>query len=180
MEHILILHPLDSVLCYAIMKMRTKLSGADCRARLGASTDPGGMTLSWRAREPGVLGEFRGSAFRLHARTYYRNCFAPFFYGQLTEAGGGTLLEGDFRMNPFVRLFLVFWFSFLLLFGAGAIIVPAQAHPALTLSRGWLFAILGLLALLGIGLAQFGKWLGRGDQAVILAFLKSTLEATDL
>jgi hypothetical protein len=163
------------------MKLRTKLTMPECHARLGASIDLRGLALSWEAQAPGaVLGEFRGPAFRLHTRKYYSNSFAPFFYGKLTGTDGGAILEGGFRMNPFVRLFMVFWFSFLLLFGLGAVIVPAQAHPAIALGRGWLFSILVLLALLGVGLVQFGKWLGRGDQEVIRAFLKNALEASEL
>jgi hypothetical protein len=162
------------------MKLRTKLSLAECRRRLGSSTDLRGMALSWDAEAPGaVLGEFRGPVFRLHTPKYYRNSFAPFFYGKLTEADGGAMLEGDFRMNPFVRLFMVFWLSFILLFAAGALIVPAQAHSASGLGRGWFFAGLVLLAILGGGLVQVGKWSGRGDEEVIHSFLKSTLEASD-
>ena len=162
------------------MKLRTKLFMADCRTRLGSGTDLGGMALSWDAVAPGaVVGEFRGPVFRLHTKKYYDNSFAPFFYGKLTEADGGAVLEGEFRMHPFIRLFMVFWLSFLLLFGVGAIVVPA-APRANALGRGWLFAVLVLLAVLGVGLVQFGKWLGRGDEEMIHVFLKSTLEANDL
>jgi hypothetical protein len=144
---------------------------ADCQARLKSSTDLRGLALSWDAQGPGaVLGEFRGPAFRLHTGRYYSNSFAPFFYGNLSEADGGATIEGGFRMNPVIRLFLVFWLSFLLLFGVGAIMVPAPLHPALGLSRGWLYAVLGLLALMGVGMVQLGKWLG----------LAKTLEAIDL
>jgi hypothetical protein len=163
------------------MKMRTKLSLADTRARLAASTDVRGLALSWDAQGPGaVLGAFRGPFFRLHTGRYYSNSFAPFFYGKLTEADGGTIVEGHFKMNPFVRLFMVFWLSFILLFGLGAIIVPAQAHRPIDLGRGGFFAVLALLGLLGVGFVQFGKWLGRGDEAVIHSFLTATLEASDL
>jgi hypothetical protein len=139
------------------------------------------MALSWDVKAPSaVLADFRGTAFRLHTGRYYSNSFAPFFYGILMEADGGTTIEGGFRMNPFVRLFLVFWLSFLLIFGVGAIMVPAPAHPAFGVSRGWLYVILGLLAILGVGLVQLGKWLGRNDEQVIHSFLMKTLEASDV
>jgi hypothetical protein len=162
------------------MKLRTKLSKTDCQTRLRSATELPGMALSWDVQAPvAVLGDFRGTAFRLHTGKYYSNSFAPFFYGILKEADGGTTIEGGFRMNPFVRLFLAFWLSFLLIFAVGAIMVPAPAHPALGVSRGWLYAILGLLAVLGVGLVQLGKWLGRNDEKVIHSFLVSTLEAGD-
>jgi hypothetical protein len=163
------------------MKMRTKLSVADCRARLASSTDLKGITLSWDPEVLGaVVGEFRGSAFRLHTRKYYSNSFAPFFYGQLTQADGGAILEGGFRMNPFVRLFMTFWFGFLLIFTVGAIMVPPAPNPASGAGRFWFYTGLALVAVLGVGLVLLGKWLGRGDQAVIRAFIKNTLEAGDM
>jgi hypothetical protein len=162
------------------MKLRTKMSMADCKTRLASSTDLRGLALSWSAEGPGaVVGEFRGSVFRLHTRKYYSNSFAPFFYGKLKEVDGGTILEGGFRMHPFVRLFMVFSLSFVLLFGLGAIIVPAPAHPASSTGRSWFFAGLALVAILSVGLVLFGKQLGRGDQEVIYSYLKSTLEAND-
>jgi hypothetical protein len=163
------------------MKLRTKLSMTDCQARLRSGTESPGMALSWDVQAPSaVLGDFRGTAFRLHTGKYYSNSFAPFFYGILNAAEGGTTIEGVFRMNPYVRVFLAFWFSFLLLFGLGAVIVPAPAHPALGVSRGWLYAALGLLAIMGVGLVQLGKWLGRNDEKLIHSFLIQTLEASDL
>ena len=158
------------------MKLRTKLSLTNCQTRLRSATDLPGLALSWGA----VVGEFRGCAFRVHTGRYYSNSFAPFFYGTLTEADGGVTIEGGFRMNPFIRLFLVFWLSFLLLFGVGAIMIPAPAHPALGLGRGWLYAGLGALAILGVGMVKLGRWLGRGDEEVIHSFLTKTLEAADL
>ena len=163
------------------MRLRTKLSMTDCQTRLRSATDMPGMALSWDAQGSGaVVGEFRGGAFRLHTGKYYSNSFAPFFYGVLTEADGGTNIEGGFRMNPFIRLFLAFWLSFLLLFGVGAIMVPAPAHPALGFGRGWLYAVLGALAIMGVGMVQLGKWLGRTDEQMIHSFLVKTLEASNL
>jgi len=162
------------------MKLRTKLFLADCRTRLGSGTDLGGMALSWGAATPSaVVGEFRGSAFRLHTKRYYGNSFTPFFYGKLAEVDGGTVVEGDFRLHPFIKLFLLFWLAFLLIFAASAIIIPAPQHPASNISRGWFYAGLALLVVLGVALVQLGRWLARGEQEVIHSFLKSTLEADD-
>lgn len=158
------------------MTLRTKLSLEDCKARLRSATDLRGLALSWDAKTPGtVVGEFRGSAFRLHTMKYYNNPFAPLFYGNLTDGDGGAILEGRFRMNPLVRLCMLFWLAFLVLFGVGAIIVPAPLHPFGGIGRGWLFAGLAFLALLGVGLIALGKWLGRSEEAVVHSFLKNTL-----
>jgi len=152
----------------------------ECRARLQSATDLRGLALSWDAEGPvAVMGEFRGPLFRLHTKNYYTNCFAPFFYGKFSEAEGGATLEGSFRMNPFIRLFLVFWLSFLVLFAAGAFIVPPPAHPASGMGRVWFFVPLVVLAILGVSFVMIGRWLGRAEQRVIHSFLKSTLIADD-
>lgn len=162
------------------MKMRTKLFLADCRTRLGSGTDLGGMALTWDAPVPGgVLGEFRGPEFRLHTKKYYKNSFSPFFYGKLAEVDGGTVVEGSFRLHPFIRLFLLFWFAFLVIFGTSAIIAPAPLHPASGIPRVWFYAGLAVLAVVGVAFVQLGQWLARGDREVIHSYLKSTLEADD-
>jgi hypothetical protein len=162
------------------MKLHSKISIAECRARLGSATDLGGMALSWDSEGPGsVMGEFRGQAFRLHTRKYYQNAFAPFFYGRLSADEGGAGLEGSFRMHPFARLFMVFWFALLIVFAVAPLIVPAAKHAASGLNRNWYYAGLGVLAVLGVAFVIIGKWLGGGDQQVIQSFLKTTLEAQD-
>jgi hypothetical protein len=162
------------------MKLRSKLSIADCRVRLGSATDLRGFALSWDANGPEkVVGEFRGNVFRLHTRKYYDNSFAPFFYGKLRAVDNGSILEGCFRLHPFVRLFTLFWYSFILIFAAGALMVLPPRHPVAGFSRGWYFVVLGVLAVLGGGLVQVGKWLARSEQEVIRSFLKSALEAED-
>jgi hypothetical protein len=163
------------------MKMRTKLSRNDCQTRLASATGLRELALSWNAKKSGaVIGEFRGPFFRLHTGKYHTNSFAPFFYGKLTEMDGGAVLEGGFRMNPLIQLFLLISLTFLLLFGLAAIIVPAQAHPVMGAGRGWFFLGLAGVAVLGLGLVLLGKWLGRGEQEVIHSYLKSTLEANDV
>jgi hypothetical protein len=162
------------------MKLRTKLSVAECRSRLGSATDLGGMSLSWDAAGPAaVVGEFRGQVFRLHTRKYYQNAFAPFLYGQLSAIEGGTTMEGNFRMHPFARLFMLFWFALLVIFAVAPLIVPAARNMASGLNRNWYYAGLGVLAMLGVAFFVFGKFLGNGDQETIHNFLKTTLEAND-
>jgi hypothetical protein len=149
---------------------------AECHTRLGSATDLRGFALSWDANGPEkVVGEFRGSVFRLHTRKYYDNSFAPFFYGELQAGEEGSILEGRFRLHPFVRLFTLFWYSFILIFAAGVLIVP----PRPGISRGWFFMVLGVLAVVGGGLVLVGRWLARGEQEVIHSFLKSALDASD-
>jgi hypothetical protein len=162
------------------MKLLTKLSIAECRARLGSATDLGGMALSWDAQGPAtVVGQFRGQMFRLHTRKYYQNAFAPFFYGQLSAADDGAVLEGSFRMHPFARLFMLFWFALIIVFALAPVIVPAAKYAASGLSRNWYLAGLALLVVTGAAFFQIGIWLASGEKDVIHTFLKNTLEAQD-
>ncbi len=73
-----------------------------------------------------------------------------------------------------------FGYSFIVVFAVGALIVPFPEHPVAGFSRGWFFGVLAILAVLGGGLVQVGKWLARGEQEVIRSFLKSTLEADEM
>ena len=161
--------------------MTTKISVAQCRSRLEATTDVQGLLLSWKTDRNSlkVHGEIRGEAFRLHTRRFYVNSFAPFFYGRLGEADGGAVIVGEFKMNPLIRLLTVFWFSFIALFAVGALIVPAKQVPGIGAGRMTLFIALACLAAVGAGVVQCGRWLGRSEEEVILDFLKTELEAKE-
>ena len=165
-----------------MIKLRTRLSAEECRARLASATDLGGLALSWNspAEAPQFLGDFRGAAFRLHTGRYYTNSFAPFFYGHLSPSDNGTVIEGEFKMHPFARISTVFWFSFVAIFAAGGLIVPMGKQPGTSLGPGTLFLALGCFMVLGMALVIFGRWLGRGEQKTILDFLKTSLEASQI
>jgi len=162
-------------------KLKTKVPVDECHSRLQATTDVEGLLLSWNSDgdSPKVHGEFRGRAFRLHTRRFYVNSFIPFFYGRLEPADGGTVIEGRFKMNPLIRLLTVFWFSFIAVFAVGTIIVPARRVPGPGGGRMTLFVALVCLAVVGAGVVQLGRWLGRREEGVILSFLKNSLEATE-
>ena len=151
------------------MKLSTKLSIEECKSRITKAAEPPQF----------ILGEFRGNSFRLRTRKFYINSFAPLFYGKFSERGAGSTLEGEFRMHTLVRLFMVFWFSFLALFGAALVVVPARIPLYREKDRWMLLAALGGLALFGLFFIMIGSWLARSEKTVIHNFLKTTLEAGD-
>jgi hypothetical protein len=126
-----------------------------------------------------ILGKLRDTTFRLQKRRYYRNSFAPFFFGRLVASDGGTLIEGEFRMHPFVRVFMTVWFSFLGLFSLTMLItvIAGRAEAQRTAALG--LVIPAGMAAFGVALIKFGRWLGRNEETAIIAFLKSTLETND-
>src|ERR1700686_3413487 len=64
-----------------------------------------------------VLGEVLGNKFRLQKRRYWRNDFAPYFYGEVQPEPGGTRIEGRFGLSEWVRIFMRFWLGAVVLIG---------------------------------------------------------------
>jgi len=139
------------------------------------------LAFSWSgyAGKKEILGRIREASFRLQKRRYYRNSFAPFFYGQFAPADSGTLITGEFRMHPFVRVFMAFWFSFLAVFVITALVLPSRGQQESAGGRAFILLIAGAFAVFGVGLMKFGQWLGNSKQNAIAAFLKKTLETDD-
>jgi len=163
------------------MTLRTRIPIEECKARLASNVDAERLGLSWSGYSGSrpILGKLRDNSFRLQKRRYYRNSFAPFFFGRFVASDGGTLIEGEFRMHPFVKVFMIVWFSFL---GVFALIMLISAFARRADVQG--SAVLGLMmpagmAAFGVALVKFGKWLGRNEETAIIAFLKSTLETND-
>lgn len=82
-------------------------------------------------------------------------------------------------MHPFVKIFMIVWFSFLGVFSVIMLTSVVAGHAAIQGS-----AVLGLvipagMAIFGVALVKFGRWLVRNEETAIVAFLKSTLETND-
>lgn len=129
------------------------------------------------------MGEFTGNEFRLQKRRYWRNDFAPHFYGRFLPEPGGTRIEGHFRLAEWVRIFMTFWILGVILFVA-SISIPALIGVA-TGSRHFsddpdiwpaLVGPPGMLVF-GVLLPKFGRLMGRPEESFILEFLEHTLAA---
>jgi hypothetical protein len=158
--------------------LQSHLSPSDCQARLSNAVDPVrlGFTRSGFSGDKPILGTFANSYFRLQARRYYRNSFAPFFYGRFLPDERGTLIQGQFRLHPCARLFMIFWFGFIAFFIIFAVRAPGRFDAARVV-----FFVLGPLtmAAFGYGLLKFSWWLARDEKKDIIAVLKKTLQATE-
>jgi hypothetical protein len=163
------------------MTLHTRIPIEKCKARLASGVDAERFAFSWSGYGGSrtILGKLRDTGFRFQKRRYYHNSFAPFFFGRFVASDSGTLIEGEFRMHPFVKVFMIAWFSFL---AVSTVIVfvsviagraDVQGNPALGLG------IPAGMAAFGVALVKFGRWLSRGEERAIVAFLKSTLEAND-
>ena len=161
----------------------TRLSVAECQQRLQSHVIPSSGVLR-RAFVPmdegTIVAKVRGDRFRLFAKgpRYVQNSFAPFLYGKMETAKGGSRIIGRFRMHPFVRAFMSVWFGGLAVI---AIVAPIIGHAedAEAGKPPFIFLFTPLLMILfGIGLVALGRLASRGQVSRLLEFLCVDLEAT--
>ena len=160
------------------MTFDTRIAIDECKARLASSIDAERLGFSWSgyAGSKPILGQLHDSNFRLQKRRYYRNSFAPFFFGRFVTVEGGTRIEGEFRMHPLVKVFMSVWYGFLgLMFVVMLITVIAGRADVQRGALAGLVIPLGMAAF-GFALIKFSRWLGRNEETAIIAFLKSTFE----
>ena len=162
-----------------LIKLHSPLSTAECQSRLAAAVDIEKLafTRSGYAGSREILAKINGAAFRLQKRRTYRNSFAPFFYGKLMAAENGTLIEGEFKMHPAARVFMVFWFSFLAVMTVTALLLPSSGNSES--GRVAVLLVVAGLAVFGVALVKFGGWLGRNERVALVDFLKRTFDGSD-
>jgi hypothetical protein len=118
----------------------------------------------------GTVSESRVSLQRVVPMV--RNSFKPFFVGHFEHRGAKVILTGRFRLNTFVKVFLVFWMGmvgFMTLTGALAASTSRGVLPLPLMGAGMLiFAVL---------LTAFGGWLSRSDPAWLSAVIQSALNS---
>ena len=164
-----------------MMTLHTRIPIGECKDRLSCAVDAERFSFSWSgfAGSRPILGSVTDSGFRLQKRRYYRNSFAPCFHGRFLPSDSGTRIEGEFRMNPFAKVFMLVWFSFLTVFIAVMLVSVIAERPDV---RGGASSVLLVpvgMAAFGVALVKLGQWLGRGEERTIVAFLKTTLDAHD-
>jgi hypothetical protein len=139
------------------------------------------FSLSGYKGDQDILGKVVGSTFHLQKRRYWRNDFAPHFYGEIQSDPGGTRIVGRFDLADWVRLFMWFWLGCVVLIG-GSIFV-ACLSDVMTGSRhvdgdAWVGLVVPpAMVLFGILLPRFGRLMGRGEERFILEHLQNVLNA---
>ena len=126
-----------------------------------------------------VIAKIRGNRFRLFAQgsRYVNNSFAPFFYGRLEADTSGTRIVGQFKMHPFVRIFMIAWFGGLAAGSLGLLVasIAGKVEP-----QAPLILVVGAplaMFLFGFGLVRFGRWLARGQRQRLEDFIKHDMGA---
>ncbi len=168
----------------ATVRLESALTLDECLQRLDESIDPKCLSLfslSGYAGDRPVIGQIDGTSVVLFKRRYWRNDFAPNFYGILIPNGSGTLIEGHWGSSPWVKMFMRIWLIFVAAIGVPIFFLSAKdlltgSHtvsgdlwvgifvPPALLLYGWLLPKLGLL-------------FSYGDKDVILSVLEDALAA---
>lgn len=149
------------------ISFRSPVPPEECACRLKGATEPDrGGWFEDLNRSHVVLARFNHQRVRLRVRRpYSRNALAPLFYGRFEATSGGTLIRGRFRPHLAVLIFVVVWFSFILVVGCGIFLNTGAALPLL---------MIGLVA----ALLWFLCRLGRAERKDIVHLIQHTLSAT--
>ncbi|MBS0658372.1 MAG: hypothetical protein JSR82_09040 [Verrucomicrobia bacterium] len=151
------------------LTLRSSLPLEECQARLQTHADVERLGFTWTgyAGSKPILVKLKGNDFRLQKRRFYHNSFAPLFYGRLQVAPTGTLIQGVFRLHPFVKVIMGLWLS-------GLALLLWLFYPGLVQSpASWAFFGLPVV---GAAIVYSGTWLARNDKPAILSFLQTSLE----
>lgn len=158
--------------------LQSNLAVEECVRRIEQSADIGQRTIfslsGYKGSKP-LLVKFNGNQFRLWKRRYYRNDFAPYFFGTFSPDSQGARLVGHFAMDHWVKIFIRIWLAFAIVLSLPVLIA--------TLSRtnqgsAWVGVLVPLgLVLFGIFLPKFGRWMGKGEEKFIREYLQNTLSA---
>ena len=109
-------------------------------------------------------------------RPFVRNSFIPRFVGRFSVENGRSVLSGSFSLHPWVRWFMVAWFSFLLVASFG--LLAALFTGVAVAERVIAVLVPGAMALFGVALARFGRWWARTDPAYISNVVSMAQQAT--
>jgi hypothetical protein len=129
-----------------------------------------------------LIGQIFASTFRIHRRRYWRNDFAPHFYGSISpESTGGTRVEGYFDVSPWVRSFMRIWLAAVVLFGGSIFVltlIDMFAGTHFTTGDAWIgIAVAPVMVGFGLLLPRIGRLFSEGDETLIVEQLQTVLAA---
>jgi len=150
----------------------TSLPPSECRVRLQHYAEPDSLVRRFRFASRGtVYVSLRTNSFRLFVRG-----------GTIIENAGRTLIRGQFRVHPFVVVFMGIWFAGVVFIGGSVTVVMlyeilrGRRSPDSGLAPGLGVVIAPAMLAFGVGLVLFGWRLGRSQRERIEQFLETTLQ----
>jgi hypothetical protein len=113
-----------------------------------------------------VVGRISKDAISIRKRIRYRNSFQTVLRASLKPSGNGTKLLANIGLHPFVKIFIFIWFGALILIGGLIVIISLSSLTKNTSAD--IGTIMGILiplgmAMFGIALLKFGKYLARDE-----------------
>jgi hypothetical protein len=162
--------------------LQSTLSPEQCRERLRSNTDERRRTpfslSGYKGKNP-VISRIDGDTIQLQKRRYYRNDFAPNFYGTIRPWGNTARIEGYFGPPRWAVMFMRIWLGAAMLFTLPVAWVSLQrlvgGHFEWDVYMGLAFPFLFLA--FGLLMPRFGDWLGRNEKTFMLEFMETTLVA---
>lgn len=158
--------------------LTTKLTPAECRARLSAGIDSDWLrSMQWAGEMP-VIGKVKSDRFRIRKRIWYHNSFQRCLSGRITTSGQRTHIHVKSGIHPFVSIFFAIWLGIAAFPIVNELMNRIMSRQidfgslyqlGLTPSAGFLY--------FGALLFIFGYWLSRGEVKFLEDFLKETLTA---
>lgn len=147
-----------------------------CIGRLNENIDkPSNRSVNPRFGSSDFVGQVFDNRFSFHSKCFNKGS-KPIFEGRLIEVKTGTIIEGCFQTDSFVKAFSMVFISilvlFLLLFLSG-LLADLKNDPALVIS-------ISLIVLILIGISAFiilGKAAKISDEETYTNFLVQLLEA---
>lgn len=130
-----------------------------------------------------VAGRVSNDSISIRKRIHYRNSFQTVLRALLKPSGNSTKLFVNIGLHPFVKTFIFIWFGFLILIG-GFIFIISLSSLAKNTSAD-IGTIMGILipfgmAVFGIALLKYCKYLARDEPAFLKAFLINLLDAEEI
>jgi len=168
------------------LEIHSPLPPDECAKRISAAIDSERSALfsfsSLFGSRP-VVGRVDSSSFRLRKRIAYRNSFQTFLTATMRSEGAGTVIQGEFAMHAFTRVFMPIWFGGVLLIGGTGFVISLVAmftHSSEQHQGSWPFLLIppGML-LFGFLLIRFGRYIARDEARFLTEFLRHTLDAND-
>jgi hypothetical protein len=131
-----------------------------------------------------VAGRVSKRSISIRKRIYYRNSFQAVLRASLKPSPSGTEIISTVSLHPFVKIFMFIWFGGLIMIG-GIIFVIALSSYFKENSLKDIGSIMWILippgmAIFGIALLKFGKYLARDESKVLKRFLIDLLDAEEI
>ena len=149
-----------------------------CVEALRAVTTPENFLKTLFLPSGTIIAQIKGDRFRLRQKKSYNNSFAPLFYGKFRPVANGTEIIGEFRMLPFVKVFMTIWLAGVF-FGGGALAVSSLCQILFAAKPHDHAPLLGvlipvLMMVFGFGLLRIGYWLGKAERENMTRLLQAT------